>query len=100
MKEGKLRCGYNMLSYIVENLYPTLVFFYNSPQPTESARKYYFQNEEMIFIIELLSNITLSHQMGLKAKYNKITIVEEIAEQFVTEEFAMTLALGKPPETK
>ena len=36
----------------------------------------------------------------LKARYNKITIVEETAEQFVTEEFAMTLALGKPPETK
>ena len=38
--------------------------------------------------------------MMLKAKYNKITINEEIAEQFATEEFAMTLALGKPPETK
>ena len=38
--------------------------------------------------------------MMLKAKYNKITIVEETAEQIVTEEFAMTLALGKPPETK
>ena len=38
--------------------------------------------------------------MMLKAKYNKITIVEETAEQFVTEEFAMTLALGKPPGTK
>lgn len=36
----------------------------------------------------------------LKARYNKITIVEETAEQFVTEEFAMTLALGKPPETR
>ena len=34
-------------------------FSYNSPQPTESATKYYFQNEEKIFlnIIELLSNI-------------------------------------------
>ena len=36
----------------------------------------------------------------LKARDNKITIVEETAEQFVTEEFAMTLALGKPPERK
>ena len=36
--------------------------------------------------------------MILKARYNKITIVA--AEQFGTEEFAMTLALGKPPETK
>ena len=38
--------------------------------------------------------------MMLKARYNRITIVEETAEQFVTEEFAMTLARGKPPETK
>ena len=38
--------------------------------------------------------------MILKARYNKITIVEETAEQFGGEQFAMTLALGKPPETK
>ena len=56
-------------------------------------------NDKFMFIIKLLSK-SYSHQKMLKARYNKITIVEETAEQLVSEEFAMTLALGKPPETK